>query len=213
MANYNNRDGVASRNTSQFGGPQVNRLAFDDDKQAFRHFNVDCPDFNRLETTCDVNGNVTQIVYYNGLTEEIVQVGTTADSAGSLNDTYFLVSSTHDQVLYYIWYNVDGAGTDPALPNATGIEVSLVSNDSATIVAMATEMALNLDSVFSYLFDVKRENNLLTITNETKGPSSGGGAGTSGFLYNVEQEGTEEVTSVITLQYDANQCLTGLQKL
>ncbi len=213
MANYNNRpSGVKSRNTSQFSGTQTDRLAFDDDKQAYRYFNVDCPEFTRIESTCDSNGNVTQLVYYNGLTEKIVDVETLADSGGSLNNLYFIMSSTYDQQVFYVWYNVNGAGSDPSLPGLTGIEVGIQTNDSANIVAMATEGVLNLNAVFNYLFSVVRVDNKLTITNKTKGTSSLGGAGTSGFVYNEVQQGTEEVTGVITIQYDANQCITGLQK-
>jgi hypothetical protein len=63
-----------------------------------------------------------------------------ADVSSSLNNTYFLISSTTTN--YYVWFNVGGAGTDPAIGGRTGIQVAIAVNSSATVVATALAAAL-----------------------------------------------------------------------
>lgn len=55
--------------------------------------------------------------------------------------SYFTASSSTSD--FYVWYNVDGAGTDPAISLTTGIEVDVLSTDSATVVAAKTQIAIN----------------------------------------------------------------------
>lgn len=43
---------------------------------------------------------------------------------------------------YYVWYTVDGVGTDPA-PGGTGIKVAVLSGDSASQVATKTSAVIN----------------------------------------------------------------------
>lgn len=45
-------------------------------------------------------------------------------------------------VLYYVWYTIDGAGTDPA-PGGTGIKVAILSTDNAATVSTKTDETLN----------------------------------------------------------------------
>lgn len=68
-------------------------------------------------------------------------ITTVADVATSLNDTYWLLNTSGDN--YYIWYNVDGGGTDPAVADRTGIEVAIAEDDTADDVASATRTALS----------------------------------------------------------------------
>lgn len=44
---------------------------------------------------------------------------------------------------YYVWYEVDGIGTDPLVVNRTPIKVSILSTDDAIAVARATQLAIN----------------------------------------------------------------------
>lgn len=81
-----------------------------------------------------------------------VSIDCVADVAGSLNDTYFTLGSingTPADVEYYVWFNVNGAGTDPSLAGRTGIEVELDTNDSAADVATTLAAALDGDSLFT----------------------------------------------------------------
>lgn len=75
---------------------------------------------------------------------EFVEEGditTVADVASSLNDTYFFLESSG--VTYYVWINVDGAGTDPDVEGATGVEVEIEEDDNADAVALAVEAAID----------------------------------------------------------------------
>lgn len=202
MANHSNGDGIPSRNLSQFDAPQTLRLGFDDDLQAFRHFNIECPIYDRFETTLDVDGNMTKIVYYAGVTNEVTEFTFTDDVSGSLNNLYIVLSSSYDKEVFYIWYNVDGGGTDPAIANATGIEIPLVSNDTAKIVATATYKYSKLNNEFFYLFNIDyNNNNKITFSNNRKGPTTLTSSGTSPFTLDVKKEGTEEITAIVKLEY------------
>ena len=68
------------------------------------------------------------------------------DTASSLNNDYFLVSgfdSSLTEIPYFIWYNVNGAGVNPALPGKTAIVVAVATNATAAQVASATIAAIN----------------------------------------------------------------------
>ncbi len=53
---------------------------------------------------------------------------------------YFTINGASD---YYVWYNVDGAGTDPAPAGMTGIEVVIATGDTASEVAAKTVSAID----------------------------------------------------------------------
>lgn len=78
--------------------------------------------------------------------EHCRSITTVADVAGSLNDTYFdlnLITTEFVEAPYYVWFNVNAAGTDPAITGKTGIEVALATSDTANDVAIAMEAAIS----------------------------------------------------------------------
>lgn len=212
MANYNNRkSGVPSRNTSQFGGTQTDRLAFDDDKQAYRQFDVNCPDYYRFEATSNANGDLTKIVYYNGLTAENTEIIFSGDIGGVLNSRYFTVATPDNKILFYVWYNVDGNGVDPMVPNATGLEVPIVEGDSAGLVCLATSLIMENNAEFMYLFNKEKLTTSLKIVSKTKGVVTQTGDVDTGFTFNTLTEGTEEISGIVNLEY-TNGNISGFQK-
>jgi hypothetical protein len=72
---------------------------------------------------------------------EISNVIPEADISGSLNNKYWLLSSPTTD--YYIWYNVNSSGTDPAIAGKTGIEVAVATDDLGSSVALATKLAID----------------------------------------------------------------------
>lgn len=64
-----------------------------------------------------------------------------ADSAGSLNNKYFTFSKSGTD--YYVWFNVNSAGTDPLLAGKTAVPVALATNASNTTVATAVQVAID----------------------------------------------------------------------
>lgn len=110
-------------------------------------------------------------------------VDTVADVAGSLGGKYFLLSAfgnNLDALNYYVWFNT-GASADPAVAGRTGIEVAILSGDSAATVA--TKIKTELDSDPTYRVKViDLTNDVLTIENKYMGePATADTAGNSGF--------------------------------
>ena len=58
-----------------------------------------------------------------------------ADVASSLNSKYFVFYTTGG-VKHYVWYDVNSAGTDPAVSGGTAHEVNLSVADSAAAVTV-----------------------------------------------------------------------------
>lgn len=48
---------------------------------------------------------------------------------------YFLIQSAGDLNLYYVWFNVSGGNSDPAIGGRVGIMVAITAANSATVVA------------------------------------------------------------------------------
>lgn len=68
------------------------------------------------------------------------EITTLAASALTAGD-YFTFSATGAN--YYVWYTIDGAGTDPAPVSKTGIKVALLGADTNAQVASKTFVAIN----------------------------------------------------------------------
>lgn len=68
---------------------------------------------------------------------------TKADVASSLNNKFFVIHEPVTQAKHYFWYNVAAAGTDPAVPNATGHVIAIAANATATAVASATQAVID----------------------------------------------------------------------
>ena len=63
---------------------------------------------------------------------------TVKDTASSLNNKYIVMHAPVTNAKHYFWFNT-GAGADPAVPNATGHEVTITANASASAVATALQ--------------------------------------------------------------------------
>lgn len=92
---------------------------------------------------------------------EIVAV----DGATIVQSSHFLLSSAGDATLYYVWFNVDGLGVDPAPAGRTGIEVAITSGDTDDQVA--TALAAAVDGEID--FDAIATNEVVVITNADVG--------------------------------------------
>lgn len=93
-------------------------------------------------TITNTDGSVNNYTFTKGVQNSTL-IETVADSGGSLNNVYFTFHTGNDLKKYYVWYNVNDSGTDPAVVGATGIEVLLDTNDADNIVASKTVDALN----------------------------------------------------------------------
>lgn len=116
---------------------------------------------------------------------EITTVQCVADVAGSLGGKYFTINAANDLVKYYVWFNVDGASTDPAPAGLTGVEVAISENDVADDVATAVAAALDALSAFG----AAAVTDTVTVTNAANGVTTDAADVDAGVTINVTQQG------------------------
>ncbi|HNC40333.1 MAG TPA: hypothetical protein PK522_00965 [Nitrosomonas sp.] len=68
---------------------------------------------------------------------------TKADVSSSLQNKYIVMHEPVTQAKHYFWFNVATAGTDPAVPNATGHAVAISSNATKNAVATALQTVID----------------------------------------------------------------------
>lgn len=56
---------------------------------------------------------------------------------------YFKINNAGNVTQYYVWFNVNSSNSDPAPLGLTGVEVDILSGDTATLVASKLATALN----------------------------------------------------------------------
>lgn len=74
-------------------------------------------------------------------------------AAASLDAKYFLIDAPASHgganVKYYVWFDLDASSVDPAISGRTGIEVNVVTGDTAVGVATKLATALNAHANFT----------------------------------------------------------------
>lgn len=117
--------------------------------------------------------------------KQVQTVTTVADVAGSLNSTYFLLSSvntsTKAQKNFYLWLD-NGSGVDPAVPSRTAIHVTYSNDDTANAIATAIRSALN---ALTGDFVATGANAAVIITDVAFGPvtAAADGSAATGFTF------------------------------
>ena len=94
---------------------------------------------------------------------ESTEVVTGAASTLSGGDYFTISSPTTD---YYVWYDIDGGSTGPTVAGSTGIEVDILSTDTAAQVASKTAAAIDGETGFDASVTGGA---ILTITNAVAG--------------------------------------------
>ncbi len=88
--------------------------------------------------TTSPSGNVTDITL-------------AADTAGNRNNTYFVFYTAGNLRGYYVWFNINSAGTDPAVAGLTGIEVDGATGATASTLGGLARTAIAASSAASYV--------------------------------------------------------------
>src|SRR6056297_1571270 len=113
-------------------------------------------------------------------------ITTVADDTGDLNDTYFdlnLIGYDFAEDLYYVWLNVNSAGTDPAVSGKTGIEVTAATDAPAATVAAEIKTAIDAADVPAI---VSVSGGVVTVTNQVQGAiTDETDSGSTGFTFEV----------------------------
>lgn len=147
--------------------------------------------------------------FYGDGEAQITQVRTYADVAGSLNSKYFYLYSANDDTTYYVWFN-NGTGIDPAPGGASPIEVSYLSNDAASVVAVKTAIAINNNSDFA----AEAHADSILITCVTHGASTNASDFNTGFKLVTLREGADrQIVVVLQMGYDVNANLTSAERI
>jgi hypothetical protein len=119
---------------------------------------------------------------------EITDVTCAADTAGSRNNTYWTFYTAGDLYGYYVWYNINSAGTDPAVSGLTGIEVAGATGATASTLAGASRTAIA--AAVPYV-SVSGATSHVIITNKSPGQSTnaanGAGGSSAGASFSITQ--------------------------
>lgn len=127
-----------------------------------------------VTVTSSTNGNKINAVDVNtGFEIETID----GKESLALDNTYFnLYSPT---VIYYVWYNVDGTGVNPAPAGQSGIEVAITSDSDIDIVAQTTIQALNETRYFT----ATRNGIALIVTTNEAGETTDSADVNTGFTH------------------------------
>lgn len=123
--------------------------------------------------------------------QAVWSVAFTADTAGSLNSDWF---SFEDGIgtKYYVWFNINSAGVDPAVSGRTGIEVEGATGATAATLVAAAIAAINAVSGIAVVASsVVSGTLLLTNTDMGAGVIPANGTSSPSFTYASVTAGTE----------------------
>ena len=137
-----------------------------------------------LTFTYDVLGNFTNADTHNANDSGAGSIAETIDNEGvasNLQNKYFFIHSVDTD--YYVWFNVNGEGIDPA---QVGTAVMVALNGGETDAQVATALAAELDALD---FDAAAALAVVTVTNEEDGSVSDASDGNTGFGFNVTNQG------------------------
>lgn len=191
---------------SQFDPGEAIKSAHELQPHALRVFDVKSiveEYYTRADITYNSYGSAIAANFILDKEQERTLITCIADSGGSLNNKYFHIWSAGDKTKYHVWYNVNGAGVDPAPISSTPIEIALMTGDAASVVALATKLTLALYDDF--LIDTRTlPLNQFEVYNYDLGETSNTVDFNTGFTFTTALEGTSEVVRHITLPYAGN---------
>lgn len=126
--------------------------------------------------------------------KEITRV-TLPSAAAITGSPYWLINAAGDTTEYYVWYDKDGTGVDPALVGKTGIEVDISTGDSAAVVANATAAAIDALTTL----DATASGNKVTISTTGFAETTDATSGTmpSSFSVEILQQGRRTFVEAI----------------
>lgn len=165
-----------------------------------------------VEIDYDANDNPIEIREYTARREVTLIKNIAPDVSGSLNNKYFEIYSAGDATAYYVWLNVGGAGTDPAIGGKTGIEVAVSTNATATDIRDACVLEINTNHNTDFL---ARETGSSSFRIEVTDflATTQSSDGDTGFSVIRKRAGTEKILKIKTnITYDANQNATNIKR-
>jgi len=127
-----------------------------------------------------------------------------------LNNRYFFINSALNANEYYVWYNVNSGGTDPAIAGKTGLMVAIPMGSSASTVAIATASVLN--STNKFITNINGDT--LEVSNNLVGLSDPAKENDTGFLIFVEKiGGARQLLASVVITYDEDCNIIAAERL
>lgn len=129
----------------------------------------------------------------------VTDITLAADIAGSRNNTYFTFHTAGNLAGYYVWFNINSAGTDPAVAGLTGIEVDGATGASANTLAGAARTAIAASSAGNYV-TVSGATSHVILTQKNPGTltaaANGAGGSSAGASFSVTSAGSYGVPAI-----------------
>ncbi len=121
------------------------------------------------------------------------------DVSGSLNSTFFLLNGPGNTNKYYVWYNINSAGVDPAVAGRTGIAVAGATNVTAANLGTATKNAINSAAAVDFTVT---GTSTITITNTSVASFTAAvdGSAATGFTFAVTSAGNGTAVTPVNLR-------------
>jgi hypothetical protein len=115
----------------------------------------------------------------------VSDITTVADVAGSLNSTFFTFNSAGDLYPYYVWYNINSAGVDPAPAGRIGIQVAGATGATANTLATATRAAITAAAGSQVTVTGATNHVILTTTSSGTSTAAADGTAATGFGFSI----------------------------
>ena len=142
--------------------------------------------------------------------ENLAEISTFTNVAANLITTgqYFLVYSALDATPYYVWFNKDAGGGDPAPGGKTAIAIAITTGDTAEDIASNIENIVNTS--FSADFTAVATGDDLAITNTAIGPTTNASNVDVGgtFSVKINQEGRRAYLDYINVNGATENAIT-----
>jgi hypothetical protein len=121
---------------------------------------------------------------------EVQNITCTGDTSGSLNSTFFTFYTAGNAYGYYVWYNINSAGVDPAPGGGLiGIQVAAATGANANTIASDTRTAI---TAAVSTVTISGATSHVIITNNYPGTCTAAADGTAAtsFSFSVTTAGT-----------------------
>ncbi len=136
---------------------------------------------------------------------EIQDATIAADTSGNKNSKWWKFYTAGDIHGYYVWYNINSAGVDPAPAGLTGIEVAGATNATANTLAGASRTAIAASAAVSYV-SVSGATSHVILTNRQAGTCTAADNGTAsaGASFSITQTGSYGYGSGLSIVVNKN---------
>jgi hypothetical protein len=128
----------------------------------------------------------------------------------TLNNTYWLINSAANASQYYVWYNVNGGGTDPALAGKTGLMVAISTTSTAAQVASLTKIVL--DATTKFITNISDDT--MRVSNVIIGATTSLQENTADFVvFNTVYGEDRVLLADLVMEYDVSNFLIAVERL